>query len=202
MQSLSKNFINIVIAILLVIILIETCKRPEGSVEQPKVVRDTTWVIKDSTIHSKPTVIIRENADSTIIKQYLPDTNYAKLLAQYNTLVNNYLGRTIQQDSLKIDTIGYVTIRDTIQTNTIVGRDFTYNLRYPTIKETIITPAKKVNQFYIGGSLEGTKLGLTSINAGLLYKSKRDQILGGSVGLTSDGQFQVGLQSYWKIKFK
>ena len=137
---------------------------------------------------------------SSLIK-YLPDTNYSKLVLQYQDVVNQLLSKNIQQDSIRIDTNGYVKIYDTVQKNIVVGRSTQVNIKYPIIKETITLPAKKINQLYIGGQLSGNKQ-LDGVGAGLLIKNKRDQIYGLSVGLNKDGQISYGVQSFWKIKLK
>ena len=84
MQFIKNNFFNLLVAILLVIILLQKFSQPvEPGV--PTVVRDTTWIVKDSLILSKPqlTKTIQVESHDTIINQYLPDTNYAKLVLQY-----------------------------------------------------------------------------------------------------------------------
>ena len=56
---------------------------------------------------------------------------------------------------------------------------------------------------YIGGGLQGNQYNIiNSINGGLLYKNKKDQIYGLSVGINTNGQIVYGISSYWKIKFK
>ena len=90
-----------------------------------------------------------------------------------------------------------------MQKNLVVGRSFKYNLTYPVIKETIITPPARKNQLYVGGEVEGSLTSLVSgINAGLLFKNKKDQIFGLKAGLTPQGQPNVGVSSFWKITLK
>ena len=201
MQTIKNNFLNLIVLVLVAILLLQRCKETP-SVPQVSIVRDTVWVHHDSTVFSKPQVIKTipvEYTDSLI--KYLPDTNYSKLVLQYQDVVNQLLNKNIQLDSLKIDSIGYVKVVDTVTKNQISGRSFTYNLKYPIIKETITLPAKKINQLYIGGQLSGNKQ-LDGVGAGLLLKNKRDQIYGLSVGLNKDGQISYGVQSFWKIKLK
>ena len=104
------------------------------------------------------------------------------------------------QDSIKIDSIGYVKITDTVQKNLIIGRSSNVNVKYPIIKETITLPYTPKNQLYIGGSVQLGPVG--QLNGGVLFKNKKDQIFGGSVGITSQGQILYGANSYWKIKLK
>lgn len=202
-KFIQKNFLNLVVLILLAIIFVKSCKI-KPSVDQIRIIRDTTWVIKDSTIYSKPQVIktIPVNVyHDTIFKEYIPDSNYGKLVVQYQNVVNQLLAKNIHSDSLKIDSIGYVHVLDTVQKNLISGRSFHYSLKYPIIKETIIMPEKKKNQVFIGGNIQGST-SANQINAGLLFKTKRDYIFGGTIGVNSNGALQYGVQSFWKIKLK
>jgi hypothetical protein len=202
---LEKNFLSLVTLLLVLIVLLQRCDAPKPS-DEPKIIRDTTWIIKDSTVYSKPQVIktIPVNVyHDTTYREYLPDTNYQRLVIQYQDVVNQLLAKNIQADSLKIDSIGYVHVLDTVQKNLVVGRSFKYSLTYPVIKETVIMPPARKNQLYVGGEVEGSLTSLVSgINAGLLFKNKKDQIFGLKAGLTPQGQPNVGVSSFWKITLK
>lgn len=206
LSKLKDNFLSAIVIILLIIILLQRCGDNKQIVEAPKVVRDTVWVRKDSTILSKPQVVrtIPVNVyHDTIINHYIPDTNYAKLVIQYQDVVNQLLAKNIQQDSIRIDSNGYVKITDTVQRNVIVGRSTEVSMKYPIIKETVTIPQKKVTQLYLGGHVSGNASDLVNaINGGLLLKNKKDQIYGATIGLNRQGQVSYGLQSYWKLKLK
>ena len=153
MQFIKNNFFNLLVAVLLVVILLQKFSQPVDP-GVPTVVRDTTWIVKDSLILSKPqlTKTIQVESHDTIINQYIPDTNYAKLVLQYQEVVNTLLAKNIHSDSIRIDSNGYVKITDTVQRNLITGRSSQVNIRYPIIKETIILPAKKSDpDVYRGG---------------------------------------------------
>ena len=108
-------------------------------------------------------------------------------------------------DSLYIDSLGYVTVRDTISKNVLVGRRFSYDLHYPIIKETktitVIEPPKR--QLYWGIGLNGTQQGLIDEMTGsLMYKNKKDQMFGVNLGVNSQFKLRGGIQLFWKIKLK
>jgi hypothetical protein len=42
--------------------------------------------------------------------------------------------------------------------------------------------------------------GTTELNLGLLLKNKKDQIYNIYGGVDTRGDYQIGVQSYWKIK--
>ena len=197
-----NNILSIAILILAVIIVLQRSNSSPDIIEKPIVVRDTVWQKKDSVIYTSPKVV-QTIPIKVISEKYLPDPNYEKLVLQYQELVKLHLAKNIQKDSVRIDSIGFVKVTDTVQNNIVQNRKWEYNIKYPIIKETIIQPPKKVNQLYIGGGLQGNQYNIiNSINGGILYKNKKDQLYGLSIGVNTNGQVVYGLSSYWKIKFK
>ena len=197
-----NNILSIAILILAVIIILQRSNSSPDIVEKPIIVRDTVWQKKDSVIYTSPKVV-QTIPVKIVSEKYLPDPNYDKLVLQYQELVKLHLAKNIQKDSVQIDSIGFVKVTDTVQNNIVQNRKWEYNIKYPIIKETIIEPPKKINQLYIGGGLQGNQYNIiNSINGGILYKNKKDQLYGLSIGVNTNGQVVYGLSSYWKIKFK
>jgi hypothetical protein len=206
MNFLKTNFLPLIILLLVVILFIDRCSEKRKPIAQPTIVHDTVLVNHTGTTISVPHLI---NSVPYPIERltreikYIPDTNYKKLLIQYQNLLELYLLKNIQKDSLKIDSIGYVSVTDTITKNLISNRNYSYNLHYPIITNTITLPAKPRNQMYIGGALQGNPGALINqINAGLLWKNKKDQIFGGYIGVNGNATFNYGIQSYWKINLR
>lgn len=195
-----------IVLLLVLILFIERCDSRKKSDPQPIIVRDTVWTEHAGTSTSIPQLVnsIPYPVDRLTKEiQYLPDTNYQKLLIQYQNLLALYLTKNVQKDSLKIDSIGYVSLTDTVTKNLISDRKFSYNLKYPVITNTITLPSKPRNQLYIGGGLEGNPgVLINQINGGLLWKNKKDQIFGGYVGVDKNLSLQYGVQSYWKINLR
>ena len=200
MQTIKNNLLNFLVLILVAIILLQKCTETPV-VPKVSIVRDTTWIVKDSLITSKPQFIKTISSSDTIINHYIPDTNYAKLVIQYQEVVNQLLSKNIQQDSIRIDTNGYVKITDTVQKNLIIGRSTRVDVKYPIIKETITLPAKKVNQIYVGGVIQGTPQ-IKQIGVSALLKTRKDFIIGGSLSVNTYGDPLYGIGAYWKIKLK
>jgi len=186
---------------LLLIVILQQCKStPE--IEAPTVVRDTVLVVKESLTVTKPQLVETiESHDSIIMKEYVPDTNYAKLVAQYQEVVNQLLAKNIMQDSVAVDSVGYVKIIDTVQKNLIIGRSVKTKISYPIIRETVTIPQKKVTQLYVGGAILGTSAPNTIMGSALL-KTRNDFLFGGSLSINTYGDMQYGIHSLWKIKFK
>ena len=197
-----NNILSIAILILAVIIVLQRSNSSPDIIEKPIILRDTIWQKKDSVIYTSPKVV-QTIPIKIISEKYLPDPNYDKLVLQYQELVKLHLSKNVQKDSVQIDSIGFIKVTDTVQNNVVQNRKWEYNIKYPIIKETIIEPPKKINQLYIGGGLQGNQYNIiNSVNGGILYKNKKDQIYGLSVGINTNGQAVYGVSSYWKIKFK
>jgi len=195
---------NFIIVVLAIIILLQRCGKGNSSPCETKVTRDTIWIHKDSTIYSKPQLI------KTIAfpveqwnTEYLPDTNYTKLLKQYQDIFVTYLSSNLLQDSIRIDSIGYVKIIDTISQNIVKGRSTSYKLKYPVVKETLAIVPEPKRQVYAGIGLggDGVKLIIDQVSLGMLYKDRRDRIFGASI-MASPRGIEYGVQSFWKIKLK
>lgn len=201
LNDLTKNLTNIIIIFLLVILAFKACRNSHPAT-QISIHRDTTWIIKDCTIYSRPQpikVIPATQSKEYYTKQYLPDTNYLKLLSQYREVVNKLLSTNIVRDSSKIDSIGSVFIEDTVYGNAIIGRSIRSSLQYPIVKEYLTVQEKKRNQLYAGFSVfMGSN---TAISGGFLFKNKKDNAIGLSVGLNNIGVF-YGASYYTKIKLK
>ena len=133
----------------------------------------------------------------------VPDTNYAVLKQQYKHLVDLYMAKNIYTDVIKLDSLGEITITDTVQHNNLLLRKCDHHYKIPTITKTIEVPKPPRRQLYIGGAVGATyPVSISSVQAGMLFKNKKDQIFGLSVGLDTRGVMTYSLSSYWKISFK
>jgi hypothetical protein len=170
------------------------------------VVHDTTWQIHDKTI-IKEVPVIKEIPVSheVLVKTYQADTNYPGLKKQYEELAKRYASRRVYRDSVKVGTHGYIEVIDTVGENKLGKRTTKDNFKIPIVKETmtITKYAEPTRQLYVGGGINNSSLtSFRSVEAGILYKTKKDQIFGGKVNVNVDGSVTYGVQSYWKIKMK
>lgn len=206
-MRLHKLTILVLIVVGIVLFARMGCNNGLGFFDRSKsdtvIIRDTAWKIHDSLIIKKvPLLKTLPPVHDTLPPHYIADTNYPKLKAQYEELVRLHLSRNIYGDTLKIDTIGYVSIADTVQENKLLNRGYHYNYKIPTITEkiTITNYAPKKNQLYFGGGINTSQtLMPKGIEAGFILKTKRDQIYQLKAGSDVDGQISYGFSSYWKI---
>lgn len=202
-----KNFYLLVIAALIAVILVQRACNNSSELTpiiDTVTVYDTTYKQVEKVIYKKPKLFSSDSSFVNIDPVYLPDTNYAALKIQFETLVNSHTVKNIYQDSIKLDSLGYVSLTDTVQFNSIIGRKIYYDYKIPTVyKTTTITKtAPQKRQLFIGGSLSLNKQHEDLfISTGLLYKNKKDHIIGITAGTNTEGLLYYGIQSYWKIKF-
>jgi hypothetical protein len=145
---------------------------------------------------------IKEVIHDTLPPEYIADTNYPKLKAQYDALVVSYLAKNIYADTVKLDTLGYVAVADTVYKNEIHNRSYKYNYKIPTVTvtTTITKYAPAKSSLFLGGGITGNKNGVELLQGGFLYKSKKDKVFGLNIGINGNSNLVYGVQSYWKIK--
>lgn len=189
---------------LIIILLLQqkSCQKNDQLLPTIEIKRDTIYNTKDSIVYRVPKPIknIPAPFDSSRItfKPKPEDSTWCKLLINaYDSLADNFYSMNIYSDTLDIDSIGYIAIKDSVVSNKIKGRSIKYNLQYPEIITTIeITkPAPLKKEFYLGGTLYNGN-NLTGISSGLLYKDKKKNIFGISFGIINNQTIYSG--SFYK----
>jgi hypothetical protein len=209
------NIKNIAIALLIVIVVFQQCggnKKTTGEIvkvdgkkyELIKHEIDTVEVVKTKVVTKKGEDIYHETiVEKEVIIPTIVDTA---------ALLKDFFAKNIYKDTLNLpDSLGIVSLIDTITQNKIFGRTFNASVKQRTIKETtIVKELPKTKVFY---GLEGgfNKADVVShLGLGVLINTKQDKIfhLGiGAANRTTDGTSgalspYIGGGVYWKIKFK
>ena len=158
---------NIVIAILVIIVFL-FLKDKSSYIGQPSVIVDTDTVYQQKTFtkfikgKSIPFVVL----DTTYLIDQVHDTI---------TIVKDYNQVKVYSDTMRIDSLGYAYIQDTISQNKIQGRGFSANFNLPTITITKVIVPKPKSEVYLGvlGDLRAfdNKVGL---GLGLGYKTAKN----------------------------
>ena len=199
---MNKVLILFIVILLFIILTKDRGCNSLGTKTTTVTVHDTAWTVHDSLIIKK--LKIKETIHDTVSTppEYIADTSYPKLKAQYDALVFAHLAKKVYTDTVKIDTLGYVAVADTVHKNELQNRSYKYNYKIPTITvTTIITKqAPPKGALFIGGGVTGNPNEVKSLFGGFLYKSKKDKVFGLNVGLTGNSKIVYGVQSYWKIK--
>jgi hypothetical protein len=166
--------------------------------------RDTVWQKYDSIVVKK--VKVKEIIHDTLPPQYIPHPGYDSLKIQYEDLAQAFLAKNIYEDTFSLGTFGQVVVYDTVQTNQLGHRSYAADYIIPIIRDTIyktnIIQAPKKGQLYIGGGLATNKTLSNTGHIGILYKTKKDKIVGGYVAVLPGMQISYGIQTYWNLTFK
>lgn len=198
-------FTGIILVLVLIILLQRACtpKCPEpAETAKPGVEVDTTYKYVTLT---ETKVVTKVKTDTQYIREpwMVPDTNYAVLKQQFEKLVAQYASKNIYQDTIRIDSIGILVLTDTVRKNMLSERMYNHKYKIPTITITKTIPLPPRRQVYVGGAVGATyPVSISSVQAGMLFKNKKDQIFGLSVGLDTRGVMTYSLSSYWKLSFK
>lgn len=197
-----NNFLYLVIGVLLVIVLLQRC---EGNTPEtppgPKIDTVIKYITVHDTVKGKIKYIKGETDTSWItLIEYVPDSNYPRLLQQYKALGGRHFKTNIYKTRFPIK-YGSAQVTDSIFGNELVNSSLELDVVFPEKTITIVKPAPPVRQLYVGTFLTGDKKDfINSINVGLLYKDKKDKVFGVSLGYNNVGTIQYGASSYWKIK--
>jgi hypothetical protein len=157
---------NLVIVILLVIIALFIFSKPVYKGATINIVHDTVYQQKTFTKYRKGDSIPFVVLDTTYLIDQIHDT--IKIISDYSRVYS-------YSDTIRIDTLGYAYIQDTISQNKIQGRSFKAEINEKTIyvTKTIIPKPKK--EVYLGviGDLRtfDNKVGL---GLGLGYKTPKN----------------------------
>ena len=199
-----KVYIAVIGVLILIILLQRSCTPEYGpglATNTKEIVYDTIWRDVVKTEYKKLKVFSRDTSYLPGDTVFKADPSYDKLKIQYELLVNNYAARNIYRDSLQLDTLGYIVLLDTLQYNKVQSRTYNYNYKLPTVIGFVQTPPRR--QLYIGGGISiDRSLGLSNLQAGLLYKTRKDQIFGLHTGISQNLEPYLGGSMYWKIQLK
>jgi hypothetical protein len=195
---------NILILILISIITIQNVgfgKKPDiiyvdgKPYEVIKWKIDTQEVVKRITITKPGEIIYR---DTTIYVEVPKDVDTTQIL-------KNYFAKNVYKDTLIFpDTLGYVSVIDTISKNTIFKRTFDAHVRERIITDTKIVKDPPKIQVFLGGDVQFSKSNfVNSIGTGMMLKDKRDRIYHLGVGVTENNLAPyLRLGYYKKLKIK
>lgn len=196
-----KNLPYIVILALIIVLVVQHLMTPKPL--------DETEYIK---IGSKEYILLKNKVDTiwevrdSLIPVYRPVPGprvEVEVPANVDTtaILKDYFSKNVYNDTIRLDSVGYVSVKDTISENFIYSREVYYNYEIPTITKTTIVKDKPVNQVYAGF---GANIN-SSLYVGGLLKNKQDRIYGLNLGL-SVNHTQVtpfiGGSIYWKLKLK
>ena len=210
------NFKNIAIAALVIYILLQWFN-PGGVMPGGRTIRiegkkyevikheiDTVDIVKTKVVTKKGEDIYHE----TIVEKEV----FIPAVIDTAALLKDYYSKVLYKDVLVLpDSLGTVSVTDTISQNRILSRTFDAKVRERTIREELIVKEPAKNQVYYGLNAGFNKEDYVSaIGAGIILKTKKDKIYNLNIGVnntTIDGTNGtlspfIGFGTYWKIKLK
>ena len=197
----------VVVSLVAYVFYLRGCEgKSEAKGPDTLVVHDTSWQVHEKTI-VKEVPFLKEVPvpHEVLVTKYQADTSYPKLKAQYDHLVKQYAAKRVYSDTISVGKYGHIKLTDTVSENKLGKRTVKENYKIPEVTKTVtITKyAEPTRQLYVGGGINATSLSsFRSVEGGVLYKNKKDQIFGAKVEVNVDGSVTYGVQSYWKIKLK
>jgi len=130
---------EIVIVLLTAVLIFFIGSEARYTKSEPVIITDTVYQEKTFTKFIKGNSIPFVVLDTI----YLIETDTITIVKDYNQV-------KVYSDTMRIDSIGYAYIQDTISQNKIQGRGFSANFNLPTITITKVIEQKSKNQLYLG----------------------------------------------------
>jgi hypothetical protein len=132
---------DIVIVLLTAVLIFFIGSEARYTKSEPVIITDTVYQQKTFTKFIKGNSIPFVVLDTIYLIDSIKDTI---------TIVKDYNQVKVYSDTMRIDSIGYAYIQDTISQNKIQGRGFSANFSLPTITITKLIEPKSKNQLYLG----------------------------------------------------
>ena len=195
MKDFFKNIQNLLIVVLVIFLLFQKGCSFNSDVVEPKVITkvETKW---DTITFNKEIYVPKWK--TKIITKYKNDTIVINTPIDTLEILKDYYSKNVYIDEIILDSLGVVTITDTITQNTILSRSVVSNILIPT---TTITSDIYVNsrELYWGLNIAGRSSQINYLGGGLLYKSKNKNIYGLGVGVNENFQPILSASYYMKI---
>jgi hypothetical protein len=130
---------DVVIVLLVAVLIFFIGSEARYTKSEPVIVTDTVYQQKTFTKFIKGNSIPFVVLDTI----YIVETDTITIVKDYNQV-------KVYSDTMRIDSLGYAYIQDTISQNKIQGRSFSANFNLPTITITKLIEPKSKNQLYLG----------------------------------------------------
>ena len=165
--------------------------------------------LREISINGKTFDVVEDNTTTTLSEKIVsgvkkpeimhPNVIYLDAIpTKVDTLeiIKQYLASVVYQDTLFLgDSLGTVTILDTLRSNRIASRNWTAKIKEKRVVNTIYLQEKPKTHFYAGGSVATN----VSLEASILFQSKSSNIYQLGVGADGFGSFiKAGI--YLKIR--
>ena len=186
---------SIVIVILVIVILLMSQCNGGEVITEPKIITRTTTVW--DTVEVEKEVYVPKWRTKVVTKY---DTVEVLIPQDVDTLsiLKDYYSQYVYLDTINLDTLGFITIRDTVTENKIMNRYPDIQINVPT---KIIERDIYINnrEFYagIGARTNGNHISWMGLEGVFRNKQGNTFVLG--VGTDDENKLSVGGGVHWKI---
>ena len=185
----------IILVLIIVILLLRQCSGDGGEItpSEPTIVTKVETKYDTITIDKKVYVPKWKTKIVTQVDSILVNTPIDTL-----EVLKDYYAKNVFVDKIELDSLGFVTITDTIWKNTLFNRLVESELIIPT---TTVTQTEYINprEFYIGFGLNGTSKQFNYVGGSILYRTRKKQAFGFGIGLNDQFQPIITTQILWKV---
>ena len=200
------NKINYIIIVVLVLIILTQRGCDKFNFEEPTidVKTDTVWKIKHDTVLKK-VIVIKKEFVKPEGPEYEPGNNIDTCSVKFAELLHKYSIRTVYSDTIKIDSIGTIVVKDTVWLNKLHGdRTYVKDYKIPFVTKTVTITQKEQpkGKLFVGLNAAVNSNTVTPFSPGLIYQNKKDQLYQFTIGVDFSGNVTYGIGTYWKIKLK
>ncbi len=196
MKALFKNTQTLLIVVLAVLLFLQRSCSSTPPVE-PEVITEviTRW----DTLKVETKEYIPKYIRKTVV-----DIDTFQTPIDTISILKDYYAKYFYTDTIKVDSLGFIVINDTVTRNLISNRDVQSQIFIPT---TTVTNTIYLNrrELYGGISIGGMinpvqdESPINHISGELLYKNKKRQIYGFGLGIDKDFYPIISGRMYWKI---
>ena len=190
MKDYFKNIQTLLIVVLAALLFLQRGCSSTPQVE-PKVI--TEVITKWDTLKVETKEYIPKYIKKTVVEI---DTFQSPI--DTISILKDYYAKYFYTDTIKVDSLGFIVINDTVTRNLISKRDVQSNIFIPTTTITNTTYLYKRELFW-GASISGNQEQIQSINGELMYVNKKRNAYGFGVGVDQNFQPIFTGRLYWKI---
>ena len=185
----------IILVLIVVILLLRQCSGDGGEItpSEPTIVTKVETKYDTITIDKKVYVPKWKTKIVTQVDSILVNTPIDTL-----EVLKDYYAKNVFVDKIELDSLGFVTITDTIWKNTLFNRLVESEIIIPT---TTVTQTEYINprEFYVGFGLNGTSKQFNYIGGSVLYRTRKKQAFGLGIGLNDQFEPIISTQFLWKL---
>ena len=185
----------IILVLIIVILLLRQCSGDGGEItpSEPTIVTKVETKYDTITIDKKVYVPKWKTKIVTQVDSILVNTPIDTL-----EVLKDYYAKNVFVDKIELDSLGFVTITDTIWKNTLFNRLVESEIIIPT---TTVTQTEYINprEFYVGFGLNGTTKQFNYVGGSILYRTRKKQAFGLGIGLNDQFQPIISTQFLWKL---